>query len=109
MSLFFYPFIVSVNKCGGSCNTIDEPYAQVCDPDKVKNVNVKVFNLMLRVNETKVLVQHELCKCKCQLNESVCNSKQKMEPWWSHTESCWCECKELDGWSDCESNKACNI
>ena len=43
-------------------------------------MNVKVFNLMLRVNETKVLVQHELCKCKCRLNEIVCNSKQN----WNH-------------------------
>ena len=32
---------------------------------------------MLRVNETRFLIQHELCKCKCGLNESVCNSKQK--------------------------------
>ena len=24
----FYRFTVSVNKCGGSCNTIDDPYAR---------------------------------------------------------------------------------
>ena len=34
-------------------------------------MNVKVFNLMSRVNETKFLVQHEWCECKCGLNESV--------------------------------------
>ena len=28
----FYLFIVSVDKCGGSCNTIDHSYAQVCVP-----------------------------------------------------------------------------
>ena len=32
---------------------------------------------MLGVNETRFLVQHESCKCKCKLNEIVCNSKQK--------------------------------
>ena len=37
----FYPFIVSVNKCGGSCYTIDDPYAGVCVPNKVKNVSSK--------------------------------------------------------------------
>ena len=26
----FYPFTVSINKCGGSCDTIDDPYAHVC-------------------------------------------------------------------------------
>ena len=40
----YYPFTVSVNKCGGTCNYVDDPYARVCVPDKVKNMNVKVFN-----------------------------------------------------------------
>ena len=26
----FYPFTVSVNKCDGSCNTINDSYARVC-------------------------------------------------------------------------------
>ena len=30
-----------------------------------------LFNLMLRVNETIILVQHESCKCNCGLNGSV--------------------------------------
>ena len=28
---------------------------------------------MLRVNETKFLVQHEPCKCKCELNKAYVN------------------------------------
>ena len=28
-----YPYTVSVNKCGGSCNTIEDPYARFCVPD----------------------------------------------------------------------------
>ena len=50
----YYSFTVIVNKCSGICNTVDYPYALVCAPDKVKNINVKVVNLMLRVNETKI-------------------------------------------------------
>ena len=46
----FHPFTVSVNKCGRSCNTINDPYAQLCVPNKAKNINVKVFNLMSGVN-----------------------------------------------------------
>ena len=56
---FFFSFTVSVNKRGGSYSTIDDPYARVCVPDKVKSMNVKVFNLMSEVNETRLLVQHE--------------------------------------------------
>ena len=95
----FYPFPVTVNKCGRSCDTIDNAYAQVCVPNKVKNMNVKVFNLMPWVNETRFLVQHWPCECKCRLNESECNSKQK----WNHDE-CWCECKELDNWRSCKND-----
>ena len=50
----FYPFIVSVKKCGGSCNTIYDSYARVCVPNKVKKkLNLKVFNLMPGINETR--------------------------------------------------------
>ena len=56
-----YPFTVSVNKCGGSCNTIYDPYVRVNASGKVNNMNVKVFNLVLEVNETRSLIQHESC------------------------------------------------
>ena len=76
----FYPF-TSVNKSGGSCNTINDLYPRVCVSNKEKkNMNLKVFNLMSGVNETRFLVQHESSSCKCGLKGSVCNSKQK----WNH-------------------------
>ena len=40
----FYPFSIKVNKCNGNCNNINDPYAKICVPDSVKNLNVKVFN-----------------------------------------------------------------
>ena len=41
-----YPFNIKVNRCSGSCNNINDPYAKLCLPDVVKNIIVKVFNLM---------------------------------------------------------------
>ena len=41
----FYPYSVEINKCSGSCNNINDPYVKLCNPDVVKNINVKVFNL----------------------------------------------------------------
>ena len=32
---------------------INYPYAKICVPDVVKNLNIKVFNLMSRNNETR--------------------------------------------------------
>ena len=48
----FYPFSIKVNKCG-NCNNINDPYAKICVPDTVKDLNVRVFNLMSRTNETR--------------------------------------------------------
>ena len=42
-----YLFTVTVNKCGGSGSTIDNSCSRVCVPNKIKNMNVKVYNLML--------------------------------------------------------------
>ena len=49
----FYSFSVKINKCSGNCNNINDPYARICVPDVIKNLNVKVFNLMSKTNETR--------------------------------------------------------
>ena len=60
----FYPDSIKVNKYSGSCNNINDPYAKLCVPDVVKNINIKVFNLMLTTNETRHIKWHETFKCK---------------------------------------------
>ena len=72
----FCPYSIKVNKCSGRCNNINDLCAKLCVPDIVKNINVKVFNLMSRINETRHIIWHETCKCVCRLNASVCNKKQ---------------------------------
>ena len=62
----FYPFNIKVNKCSRSCNDLNYPYAKLCVPDVVKNINAKVFNLMSLSNQTKHI------ECKCRLDASVC-------------------------------------
>ena len=42
----FYPFSIKTSICSGSCNNINDPYVKICVPDAVKDLNVKVFNLM---------------------------------------------------------------
>ena len=49
----FFPFSIETSKYSGSCNNINYPYAKICVPDVVKNLNVKVFNLISRTNETR--------------------------------------------------------
>ena len=49
----FYSFSIKTSECSGSCNNINDSYAKICVPDVVKNLNVKVFNLILKTNETR--------------------------------------------------------
>ena len=51
----FFPFSIETSKCSGSCNNINYPYAKICIPDIKKKLNVKVFNLMSRTNETRFI------------------------------------------------------
>ena len=67
----FFPLGIKTSKCSGSCNNINDLYAKLCVPDAVKNVNLKVFNLMSRTNRTRDIKWHETCKCKCRLDASV--------------------------------------
>ena len=50
----FYPFSIKTNKCSHNCNNINDLYAKICVLDIVKDLKVKVFNLMSRTNETKI-------------------------------------------------------
>ena len=85
----FYLYSIKVNKCSGSCSNINDPYAKLCVPDIIKNINVKVFNLMSRINETRQIIWHETCKCISRLTSAVCNSRQI----WNR-DKFRCECKE---------------
>ena len=85
----FYPYNVLVNKCSGSYNMLDDPIAKMCVPNIIKRVNMKVYNFLMRLNETRNVSWHESCKCVCRLNLSVCNSKQL----WNG-DTCRCDCNE---------------
>ena len=111
----FYPYSIEVNKCSGSCNNINDPYAKLCVPDVAKNINVKVFNLMSRTNETRHMKWRETCKYKCRSDARVWNNKH----YWNN-DKCKCECKDYSGryyrgstWNpsncECDYDKLCDV
>ena len=85
----FYPYNVLVNKCSGGCDTLDNPMAKLCVSNIIKRINMKVYNFLMRLNETRNVLWHESCKCVCKLNSSVCNNKQI----WN-SDNCRCDCDE---------------
>ena len=72
----FFLFSIKTSKCNGSCNNINDPFAKLCVPD-VKNINLKVFNLISKTSEMRHIKFHETCKCR--LVASVCNDKDGRE------------------------------
>ena len=34
-----YPFSIKTSNCSGNCNNINDPYAKICVPDVVKDLN----------------------------------------------------------------------
>ena len=72
---------------------------------------------MSRTNEPRHIKRYETSKCKCRLDTSVCDSKQR---WNKH--KCKCKCKELIDkgicdkgfiWNcsncECKCDKSCNV
>ena len=105
-----FPYKIKVDKCAGSCNDVNNPYFKVCLPDSVKNISVKVFNLIPQKKVLRNVSFHKSCKCGCLLEERVCNNKQK----WNK-DKCRCECLKIENYSNsfswnvvdcrCESKK----
>ena len=38
-TILFYPYSVKINKCSGSYNNINDPFAKLCAPDVAKNIS----------------------------------------------------------------------
>ena len=103
----YYPFMISLSKCTGSCNVLSP---KICVPKETKDINVKAFNMITNKDEAKAMTEHTSCDFKCKFNSEIYNSNQK-----SNNETCQSECKnyhrcEKDySWNSstciCENNK----
>ena len=83
--LKYYPFVISLNNCTGSCNVLS---SKICVPKETRDINVKGFNMITNKDEAKAMAKHISCNCKCKFNSTTCNSNQK----WNN-KTCQCECK----------------
>ena len=47
--------MVKLDSCNGSCNTLDDLPNRICVPNKIENVTLSVFTMIIRINESKTL------------------------------------------------------
>ena len=48
----YYPFAVKLDRCAGSCNTLNDLSNKICVPNKT-DLNLSVFNIIIGINESK--------------------------------------------------------
>lgn len=56
--LRYYPFTISMKRCHGSCNTVEDLFVRAFVSNKIEDVNLKVFNMTKGTNESKKLTKH---------------------------------------------------
>ena len=83
----YYPFTVKLDKCVGSCNTLNDLSNKVCVPNKTEYLNLNMFNMITGINESKTLTNHISYKCKCKFDGRI-----MINEW--NNDKCWRECKK---------------
>ena len=61
--------MVRMNICNGSCNTIDDPFTRKGVPVKIKDVNLKVFNIIKGINLSWTYIKEISCEFRCDNGE----------------------------------------
>ena len=76
IDLNYHSLMISLDKCIGSCNAVDDLSMKTCLPSKTKDENVKVFDMIIRIHGAKALIKHITHNSKCKFNSTTCNSNQ---------------------------------
>ena len=96
--LYYYPFVVNLDKFTGSCNTLNYLSNKACVPNKPEDLNLNVVNMIPGINESEILTKHVSCEWKYMFDGRKCNSNQK----WNNNK-CWCEGKNPNKHLVCET------
>ena len=92
VELKYYPFMVSLDKCSGSCNSFDDLSTRIFAPSKTKDVNLKVFNMITNRNGAKTLVNIFHVIVNGNFNSATCSSNQTCKNVYNWNPStCICE------------------
>ena len=75
--LHYYQFTINLDRCMGSCNTLNDLSNRLCVPDKHK-IWTWMFLIWLqkkkkKKNESKTLTKQIPWKCVCKFRSSKCN------------------------------------
>ena len=70
-----------------SCNTVEDPFGRICVCNRMEDVNLKVFDMIKKTNESKTLMKDISCECTCKFVEKAVWGKKQSNS------KCQCKCK----------------
>ena len=56
--LHYYPFAVNLDRCAGSCSTLDDLSNRACVSNETEDLNLHVFKMITRINESKTSTKY---------------------------------------------------
>ena len=56
--LRYYPFVVNLDRCVESCNTLNDLSNEACVSNKTEVLNLSMFNMITGINKSKTLTKH---------------------------------------------------
>ena len=62
----------NLDKCMGTSNTLNDLSNKVCVLNKTEDLSLGDLNMIARLNKSKILTKHILCKCRFEGRK--CNS-----------------------------------
>ena len=68
--------MVDLYRCVRSCDTVNDLSNIKHFSNTIKNLNLSVFNMIARTNESQALIKHISYACKCKFHGRKCNSNQ---------------------------------
>ena len=51
--LYYYLFPGNLDRCAGSCNTLDDLPSRVCIPNETEDLNLHILNTLTKITESK--------------------------------------------------------
>ena len=72
----YYPFVLEINRCQGSCDTFEEPMLRYCWGNRTKITHAKVYDMVIDKFVAFKLHEDIDCSCQCRYTESVCRPRQ---------------------------------
>ena len=84
--LHYYPFVLTLDRWVGSCNTLNDLSNKAYIPNKTEDLNLSMSNMITEKTKSTFLTKDISCECRCKCDGRKCEK-------WNNV-NCRCECEK---------------